>query len=218
MSYEPKLILVVEDNDAVRGLLVSILRARSYVVAEADSGVRALAFLGELTPDLILLDIRPGDMDGNDVMAAIRDRGFKKPILAMAGPKEPVDRGQVCGVVDKPFAADAVLSAVRTALYPMEDAPVPLPEAVRESGFIGANALSLVSVALVLVVVCVQLFVLLPNSRDLAKRQSEIEAVMEERALHEADMREVRKREAANAAKLLLHQELALKLLKDRQR
>ena len=57
-------ILVVEDDEAIRGLLAEVLRDDGYDVGEAANGVEALAYLDDHKPDLIVLDLMMPVMDG----------------------------------------------------------------------------------------------------------------------------------------------------------
>lgn len=57
-------ILVVEDDDAIRGLVSEVLRDDGYDVREATNGVEALDRLREERPDLIVLDLMMPVMDG----------------------------------------------------------------------------------------------------------------------------------------------------------
>jgi CheY-like chemotaxis protein len=57
-------ILVVEDDDAIRGLVSELLREDGYEVSEASNGAEALAFVGQQCPDLIVLDLMMPVMDG----------------------------------------------------------------------------------------------------------------------------------------------------------
>jgi DNA-binding response OmpR family regulator len=65
-------ILVVEDDARSRDLLVKYLGAKGHVVAGAENGGRALAGLTSFGPDLILLDVNLPDIDGWDVLGAVR--------------------------------------------------------------------------------------------------------------------------------------------------
>lgn len=68
-------ILVVDDDAAVRGLIVRILRSRGHaVVAEAGSGADALARAAELRPDVALVDIGLPDGDGFTLTRALHAR------------------------------------------------------------------------------------------------------------------------------------------------
>src|SRR3982074_2988653 len=57
-------ILVVEDDEAIRGLVTELLRDDGYDVAEATNGVEALESVGERRPDLIVLDLMMPIMNG----------------------------------------------------------------------------------------------------------------------------------------------------------
>ncbi|GAB6062297.1 response regulator [Deferrisoma palaeochoriense] len=57
-------ILVVEDNVDNRDLLVKVLSRHGYEVVEATSGEEALELAPKVRPDLVLMDISLGGMDG----------------------------------------------------------------------------------------------------------------------------------------------------------
>ena len=68
-------ILVVDDDAAVRGLIVRILRSRGHVVvAEAGSVVDAVARAEEVRPDVALVDIGLPDGDGFTLTRALHAR------------------------------------------------------------------------------------------------------------------------------------------------
>jgi DNA-binding response OmpR family regulator/cellulose biosynthesis protein BcsQ len=71
----PANILVIDDHDATRELIESILSRRGYTVRCADSGAQGLVLVDEETPDLVLLDYNMPVMDGFEVLEKIR----KKP-------------------------------------------------------------------------------------------------------------------------------------------
>jgi two-component system cell cycle response regulator DivK len=67
------LILVVDDYTDARDMLTEFLRFRGFRVAEAATGLEALAQAAVLLPDLILLDLVLPDFDGWQVIARIRE-------------------------------------------------------------------------------------------------------------------------------------------------
>jgi PAS domain S-box-containing protein len=67
-------VLVVEDDEATRSVLGRALAGEGRVVREAENGRVALAFLEEETPGLILLDLMMPEMDGFELLAALRER------------------------------------------------------------------------------------------------------------------------------------------------
>lgn len=114
-------VLVVDDEFGVAEVLQSILEDEGYRVATAINGKQALARLGELTPDLIMLDYMMPIMDGTQTLAAIR----KSPTLAsipviMMSSLEEASVRETCSDYDsflrKPFRAMAVLKLVAQLL------------------------------------------------------------------------------------------------------
>lgn len=69
----PSDVLVVEDNDTIRGMVRSMLEAERWTVTEAENGKIALEKVKELRPALILLDIMMPVMDGFDFVAELRN-------------------------------------------------------------------------------------------------------------------------------------------------
>jgi len=57
-------ILVVEDDEAIRGLVSEVLRDEGYEVGEAANGLEALQYVNKRRPDLIVLDLMMPVMDG----------------------------------------------------------------------------------------------------------------------------------------------------------
>ncbi|HEX2188889.1 MAG TPA: sigma-54 dependent transcriptional regulator, partial [Longimicrobiaceae bacterium] len=116
-------ILVVDDERTLRRVLASLLADAGYEVLAAGSGSEALAQAPGFRPDLALLDLRLGGMDGVETMEALR------AALAPAEPAfiimtahgtigsavEAVRRGAL-DYVTKPFDNDALQVAVERAL------------------------------------------------------------------------------------------------------
>jgi DNA-binding response OmpR family regulator len=71
-SENPKKILIVEDDRALRNILAERLREDSYQVFQASDGEMGLSMATKNQPDLILLDIIMPKMDGIEVLAALR--------------------------------------------------------------------------------------------------------------------------------------------------
>ena len=67
-------VLVVEDDDATRELMVRMLQKEGWTVAEATNGRQALERVSENLPELILLDLTMPEMDGFDFVAELRKR------------------------------------------------------------------------------------------------------------------------------------------------
>lgn len=114
-------VLVVDDEFGVAEVLQSILEDEGYRVATAINGKQAMARLGELTPDLIMLDYMMPIMDGAQALAAIRQNPTfaRTPVIMMSSLEEEVVRESATeynGFLRKPFRAMAVVKMVAQLL------------------------------------------------------------------------------------------------------
>ncbi|MDH5473162.1 MAG: EAL domain-containing protein [Gammaproteobacteria bacterium] len=96
------LILVVDDDPAVRLLCSETLGQSNFIVKESSNGIQALEIIDEITPDLILLDVIMPEMNGFDACSLIRKNAkFEHtPIIIMTG-LEDIES------IDKAFDAGA---------------------------------------------------------------------------------------------------------------
>ena len=78
MVAKTKSILVIDDNDDIRGLLSLVLQKEGYEVLEAAGGSEALIKINESKPDLILLDVMMPGLSGLEVLSTIRESREKK--------------------------------------------------------------------------------------------------------------------------------------------
>jgi CheY-like chemotaxis protein len=113
---QPKKLLVVEDQDEVRALLVRILSEEGYSVTEAAHGRQALDRLqNETGIDLVLSDIVLPVMDGYELAGHLAMR--KTPILFMTGYGQQHWYEAVPGpVLWKPFSRDVLCAQVKRML------------------------------------------------------------------------------------------------------
>jgi DNA-binding response OmpR family regulator len=116
-------LLIVEDEERLRSSLQEYLDREGFTVAAVGDGAEAVAMLGDLNPDLVILDVQLPSMDGLEVCQAIR-RQLQNPagILMISGIKrETVDRvvGLEVGAdvyMTKPFETRELLAQVRALL------------------------------------------------------------------------------------------------------
>jgi len=120
MTGAPIKILVIDDEPPIRKLLRMGLGAQGYDTIEAPNGKAGLELLGE-APDLVILDLGLPDMDGLDVLRAMRARSDAVPIVVLssrgdeAGKVAALDLG-ADDYVTKPFGMDELLARLRAAL------------------------------------------------------------------------------------------------------
>jgi sigma-B regulation protein RsbU (phosphoserine phosphatase) len=116
-------ILIIDDNDVNRQVLVAILRKEGYELLQASSGEHALELAVREHPDLALLDIMMPVMDGYEVCRQLEANpattGIPVIFLSALAETESKVRGLELGAVDyitKPFDQTEVLARVRTHL------------------------------------------------------------------------------------------------------
>ena len=79
------LILIVDDNRDGVIARRSVLEELGYQVVTACCGLEALHLHEERNPDLVITDYRMSPMDGLELIAHLRQRGFQKPIILLSG-------------------------------------------------------------------------------------------------------------------------------------
>jgi two-component system, OmpR family, KDP operon response regulator KdpE len=120
MSARGKTVLVVDDDAAIRGLLVAELRAEGYETLEAADGRQALDLL-DSQPDLVLTDLAMPVVDGFQLIAQARRRERRVPILVLSvrGGESDKVRALDLGADDyvvKPPSIPELLARLRTQL------------------------------------------------------------------------------------------------------
>ncbi len=93
---EKQTVLVVDDSAEVRNAARSILEKNGWLVAEAENGLEALAYLKNDEPALILLDLVMPVMDGFELIMNIRKHGIwrKIPVIVMTSKKMSLTEGK----------------------------------------------------------------------------------------------------------------------------
>ncbi|ANW00344.1 response regulator [Bradyrhizobium icense] len=117
-------ILLVDDDNAVREVTAAILEETGHVVLKVGSGGAALDLLDQHTKvDLVLLDFAMPGMSGVEVARQIQQRVPGLPILFVTGYADKAALGDVAqeGLIKKPFLDDELTTKVSAAL--MKDAP-----------------------------------------------------------------------------------------------
>lgn len=114
-------ILVIEDESAVRQVIVERLRQSGYRVLEARDGAEGLRLVAEDHPRLVVLDVNMPAMGGYEVVETMRRRGCNQPVLMLSSQDE-VDRrlkGLGLGADDfmsKPFDLREIVARIEVLL------------------------------------------------------------------------------------------------------
>lgn len=115
-----KTILTVDDSASMRMLLKASLTAQGFQIESANDGAEGLERMKEVRPDLLITDINMPNMDGFELIEAVRgDDSFAgTPILVLSTEfsDEKKTRARSAGAtgwITKPFDADRLGAAIR---------------------------------------------------------------------------------------------------------
>ncbi|MGC9356320.1 MAG: hybrid sensor histidine kinase/response regulator [Anaerolineae bacterium] len=121
-------VLYVEDTPASQRLVQRILQAEGFQVTVAENGMEALRMARREKPDIILMDINIGGLDGYEVTTRLRTiSGLEEvPIVAVTAATLDGDRERTLvagcnGYIAKPIDVDAFPNQVRAYLVGMEE-------------------------------------------------------------------------------------------------
>ena len=111
-------ILLAEDEISIARALKLMLEKNQYTVDMVHNGADALHFIRSVPYDALVLDIMMPEMDGLELLTAVRKMGIKTPALFLTAKGEIEDRvaGLDAGADDylpKPFATSEFLARVR---------------------------------------------------------------------------------------------------------
>jgi len=120
MSAPPLRVLVIDDEPPIRKLLRMGLSTQGYRVIEAEDGRSALDHMRE-KPDLVILDLGLPDMQGLELLRAVRTRDEGVPIVVLSSRSDESAKVQALDLgaddyVTKPFGMDELLARIRAAL------------------------------------------------------------------------------------------------------
>lgn len=123
VKADPAIILVVDDEPVLTKLVEEILSRKGHKVLVAAGGDEAIFVLGEVTPDLILMDINMPKMDGYETTSKIKldSRMRDVPVIFLSGRPVEEDCGRsfaVGGVafLRKPFKNNQLCDVVNLVL------------------------------------------------------------------------------------------------------
>ena len=117
-----KCILAVDDSAIILTRISNTL-SKDYEVVTVNSGMRALRYLKEEKPDLILMDLKMAQMDGIETLREIRTMEDREdiPVIMLTGveDKDVVVESARLGIDDyilKPFYSDELIKRIRRVI------------------------------------------------------------------------------------------------------
>jgi two-component system response regulator EvgA len=113
-------VLIVDDHPSFRATARAMLELEGYeVVGEAEDGAAAVRAVGELQPEIVLLDVQLPDIDGFEVTNRLQALGNGAgPKVVLTSSRDPRDFGPLvhrsgaCGFIPKGELTGAALSAL----------------------------------------------------------------------------------------------------------
>ena len=115
----PSSVLVVDDDPAIRELVLETLIDEGYEVTVAEDGMEALRIVQEQDhdhrPDLVLTDIVMPKLSGPELFARLRLIGYRGPVVLMSAHHHRIDQFAT-PVIRKPFRLELLLQVVGESL------------------------------------------------------------------------------------------------------
>src|SRR3954470_15549815 len=120
MSAPLPLILLIEDELAIRRFLRTSLATENYRLVEAETGTQAIRVAAQQPPDLVILDLGLPDLDGQEVLRQLRE-WLQAPIIILSARDQ--EKQKVAALdsgaddyLTKPFSTAELLARIRVAL------------------------------------------------------------------------------------------------------
>ena len=125
LEIQEKRILVVDDDEAIRALLLTILRRRGFHVDVARNGAEALERLEKCRYVVMLLDLMMPIVNGWEVLESLQGRPKEdRPVtIVLTAGTEPRDLSAdvVAGTVKKPFDVELLLDGITACIASLPD-------------------------------------------------------------------------------------------------
>jgi len=120
-AAESRTILVIEDDEDIRGTVTTLLSSEGYKVETASDGLAGLERAFLLKPDLTLIDLKLPGLGGAEICRKMRAGRIDSPIIVISAASEEFDKVLLLELgaddyVTKPFGARELLARVKAAL------------------------------------------------------------------------------------------------------
>ena len=113
-------VLIVEDELGIRNFIATILNTNDYDAITASSGADAMSMVTSHCPDVMLLDLGLPDMDGMEIIRAVRSWS-NVPIVVISARNHERDKVEALDAgaddyITKPFGSAELLARIRAAI------------------------------------------------------------------------------------------------------
>lgn len=111
-------IVIIDDERDMCWLLEKDLKKRHFNVSSANTGRDGLELIKKQEPDIVLLDLKLGDVDGLNVLRKINELWPKIKVMVISAFGGPVAREKATALgadsfIDKPFKVEDIIKAIR---------------------------------------------------------------------------------------------------------
>jgi DNA-binding response OmpR family regulator len=129
-------VVIADDDEAITDNLAAFLRRSGFTVDTVGDGEAALAAIGRLDPDLVVLDVLMPGLDGRAVLRRIRADGNWVPVLLLTQVGEAGERAMALeegadDYLNKPFEPRELVARLRAVLRRSEQGRPPLSASER---------------------------------------------------------------------------------------
>ncbi len=112
MLNEPKTVLVVDDETAVRDLVQALLRSLGHTARTASGGPEALDLIQSHSFDLVLTDLAMPGMNGEQLAHEIKKQLPAVPVVLITGLTPANVCPEIARVLGKPFSRDQLRQTI----------------------------------------------------------------------------------------------------------
>ncbi len=128
VSMIKRRILVVDDEDNLRTMLVAALKFEGYDVTAAPNGREGLRSVKESKPDLIVLDVMMPELDGFGMLRRLRETGDRTPVVFLTAKDTSADAVEGLGLgaddyLAKPFSLEELVARVEAVMRRVDSSP-----------------------------------------------------------------------------------------------
>jgi signal transduction histidine kinase len=109
-------VLVVDDDEPIARMMAEFLAEHGFASDWAGGGRIALAKVKAAPPDVLVLDLRMPELDGRELLSAVRALGLLPKVVLFSADRSVADAARELdceAFVEKPFAPESLLAAVR---------------------------------------------------------------------------------------------------------
>ncbi len=138
-------ILIVEDEYRISNFMSAVLSSNGYDIVTAHTGKESYSMISSHCPDLVILDLGLPDMDGIDIIRAVRE-WTALPIVVVSARMHERDKVEALDAgaddyITKPFGTGELLARIRTALRHTHTAAA--NDSISRSGIFSVGQLSI---------------------------------------------------------------------------